>query len=52
MSDSVDSAAMSDPDFLAERIRVRDELRELTERFRQLNEEFDRRTRAAWTPAC
>ena len=42
---------MSDPDFLAERTRVREELQELTERFRMLNEEFDRRARAAWAPA-
>jgi hypothetical protein len=48
MSESVDFAAMSDPDFLAERTRVREELQELTERFRKLNEEFDRRARAAW----
>jgi hypothetical protein len=51
MSDSGDFAAMSDPDFLAERTRVREELQQLTERFRMLNEEFDRRARAAWRPA-
>jgi hypothetical protein len=51
MSDSGDFMAMSDPDFLGERTRVREELRELTERFRLLNEEFDRRARAAWTLA-
>ena len=51
MSDSGDFATMSDPDFLAERTRVREELQELTERFRMLNEEFDRRARAAWRPA-
>jgi hypothetical protein len=50
MTDSGDFAAMSDPDFLAERTRVRAELQELTERFRLLNEEFDRRARAAWAP--
>ena len=49
MSDSGDFMAMSDPEFLAERTRVREELRELTERFQLLNDEFDRRARAAWT---
>jgi hypothetical protein len=51
MSDSGDFAAMSDPDFLAERTRVREQLQELTERFRMLNEEFDQRARAAWRSA-
>jgi hypothetical protein len=51
MNDSVDFTAMSDPDFLAERTRVREELQELTELFRKLNEEFDRRARAAWARA-
>jgi hypothetical protein len=51
MTDSGDFASMSDPDFLAERTRVREELQELTERFQKLNEEFDRRARAAWTQA-
>jgi hypothetical protein len=36
-------AAMSDPGFRAERSRVREELQELTEWYRRLNEEFDRR---------
>jgi hypothetical protein len=51
MTDNGDFAAMSDPDFLAERTRVREELQELTERFQLLNEEFDRRARAAWARA-
>jgi hypothetical protein len=51
MNDSVDFTAMSDPDFLSERTRVREELQELTELFRKLNEEFDRRARAAWARA-
>jgi hypothetical protein len=51
MSDSGEFAAMNDPDFLAERARVREELQELTERYRKLNQEFDRRARTAWTPA-
>jgi hypothetical protein len=51
MTDNGDFAAMSDPDFLSERTRVREELQELTERFQVLNEEFDRRARAAWARA-
>jgi hypothetical protein len=42
---------LDDPAFLAERARVREEPQELTERFRKLNEEFDRRARAAWASA-
>jgi hypothetical protein len=49
MSDS-GAFRMSDPDFLAERRRVREELEVLTERYRTLNEEFDRRARITWTP--
>jgi hypothetical protein len=51
MSDSDEFAVLSDPDFLAERKRVREELQELTERYRKLNQEFDRRARTAWTSA-
>jgi hypothetical protein len=43
--------AMSDPEFLAERRRVREELQILTERYREINQEFDRRAQTAWTPA-
>jgi hypothetical protein len=39
---------LDDPAFLAERKRVREELQELTERYRRLNEEFDRRARVTW----
>jgi hypothetical protein len=51
-------SAMSDPDFLAERRRVREELEhtpehevslELAARFQELDEEFLRRARIAWT---
>lgn len=42
---------LDDPAFLAERARVREELAELTERYRKLNEEFDWRARSAWAPA-
>jgi hypothetical protein len=51
MSESAGFAAMSDPDFLAERTRVREELQQLAERYRKLNEEFDRRAQAAWATA-
>jgi hypothetical protein len=57
--------AMSDPDFLAERRRVREELEhtlehtpehevsaELTARYQELDEEFLRRASLAWMPAC
>jgi hypothetical protein len=53
-----DYSAMSDPDFLAERRRVREELEhtpqhevsaELAIRYRQLDEEFLRRASLAWT---
>ncbi|HEY0934935.1 MAG TPA: hypothetical protein VGD91_14465 [Trebonia sp.] len=37
---------MNDPDFLAERKRVREELQLLTERYRVINVEFDRRAGA------
>jgi hypothetical protein len=50
MSDSDDFTAMSDPDFLAERKRVRETLEALTERYRVINIEFDRRAGAKW--AC
>jgi hypothetical protein len=42
---------LDDPAFLAERKRVREELQMLTERYRRLNEEFDRRARAKWATA-
>jgi hypothetical protein len=49
MSDSDDIRAMSDPDFLAERTRVRETIETLQDRDRLLTEEFDRRARIAWT---
>jgi hypothetical protein len=51
MSDSDDFTAMSDPDFLAERKRVRETLEALTERYRVINIEFDRRAGVTWTSA-
>ena len=44
-------SAMSDPDFLAERKRVRETLEALTERYRAINIEFDRRAGAQWASA-
>jgi hypothetical protein len=51
MSDSDEFAAMSDPDFLAERKRVRETMEALAERYRLINIEFDRRAGATWTAA-
>jgi hypothetical protein len=57
MTSDNDLTKMNDPDFLAERRRVRDELEHipeqevnaaLTDRFEELNEEFLRRARIAW----
>jgi hypothetical protein len=49
MSDSDDFAAMSDPDFLAERTRVREAIEALTERIAKLDTEFTRRASLAWS---
>lgn len=46
-----DFGAMSDPDFLAERKRVREAIDALQERYRLVNAEFDRRASAAWGKA-
>jgi hypothetical protein len=55
-----DFSAMSDPDFLAERRRVREELEhtpeqavslELLARFQRFDEEFLRRASLAWSQA-
>jgi hypothetical protein len=51
MGDSDEFAVMSDPDFLAERKRVRETLEALTERYRAINIEFDRRAGAHWASA-
>jgi hypothetical protein len=51
MSDSDEFTAMSDPDFLAERKRVRETLEALNERYRMINIEFDRRAAAKWAAA-
>jgi hypothetical protein len=58
--DSPDLTTMDDPAFLAERRRVRtlvertptdEQSPELTARYQRLNDEFDRRARAAWARA-
>jgi hypothetical protein len=60
MSDGDEFSALDDPEFLAERARVRAALEyvpeheanpELLARFQRLDEEFIRRARAAWAPA-
>ena len=51
MRDSDEFTGMSDPDFLAERKRVRETLEALTERYRVINIEFDRRAGAKWATA-
>jgi hypothetical protein len=54
MDDDTDFITLGDPEFLAERRRVREELEdrptvELTARYERLDEEFLRRARIAWT---
>ena len=51
MSDSDDIRQMSDPDFLAERARVRETIEALQERLAELDDEFLKRARWAWTEA-
>jgi len=51
MNDSDEFAAMSDPDFLAERGRVRETLEALTERYRLINIEFNQRAGISWAQA-
>jgi hypothetical protein len=60
MGESDDFSQLGDPEFLAERRRVREELEgtsgqavspELASRYERLNDEFLRRARVAWTRA-
>jgi hypothetical protein len=60
MDESDDFSQLGDPEFLAERRRVREELEhtpeqavspELTARYEKLNDEFLRRARIAWAQA-
>jgi hypothetical protein len=46
-----DFSAMNDPDFLAERTRVRETIEALTERLTRLDDEFIRRAAARWQEA-
>jgi hypothetical protein len=52
MDDSDDVRRLSDPDFLAERKRVRESIEALRERLADLDDEFIRRASAAWTAAA
>ncbi|MGH3250672.1 MAG: hypothetical protein ACRDOI_31310 [Trebonia sp.] len=51
MADSDDIRQLSDPDFLAERTRVREAIEVLRERMTELDDEFIKRARSAWTKA-
>jgi hypothetical protein len=44
-----DFTQLDDPAFLAERTRVRETIESLTERYKALTAEFDRRATAKWT---
>jgi hypothetical protein len=43
-----DFKSMSDPDFLAERQRVRETISALQDRYQRMTDEFDRRAAAVW----
>lgn len=51
MGDRDDIRQMSDPDFLAERARVREAIEALRERMAELDDEFVKRAGAAWAQA-
>jgi hypothetical protein len=44
-----DFTQLDDPTFLAERTRVRETIESLTERYKALTAEYDRRAAAKWT---
>ena len=48
MGDTDDFSAMDDPEFLAERRRVRELIEALRDRYEALTREFDRRAAAKW----
>jgi hypothetical protein len=52
MAGSDDIRKMSDPDFLAERSRVRETIETLQARMAVLDDEFTRRAGTAWTEAA
>lgn len=49
VGDSDDIRQMSDPDFLAERARVREAIEALQKRMAEMDAEFIKRARLAWT---
>ncbi len=51
MGDNDDIRQLSDPDFLAERTRVRETVEALQERLAELDDEFIKRAGAAWAEA-
>lgn len=51
MNDSDGICQLSDPDFLAERKRVREAIEVLQERLASLDDEFVKRARSTWTQA-
>lgn len=51
MSSSSDFTQMSDPEFLAERQRVREELEKISEQYQRMDAEFDRRAAGQWATA-
>jgi hypothetical protein len=51
MGDNDDVRQLSDPDFLAERARVRETIEALQERMAELDDEFIKRAGAAWSEA-
>lgn len=52
MGDNDDVRQLSDPDFLAERARVRDTIEALQARLEELDDEFIKRAGAAWKEAA
>jgi len=48
----IDIRQLSDPDFLAERARIRETIEALSERMAEMDDEFVRRASAAWTEAA
>ena len=51
MGDNDDIRQLSDPEFLAERARVRETIDALQERLAELDDEFIKRAGAAWAQA-
>lgn len=48
MGGDEDFRSMNDPDFLAERRRVREAIDAMQDRYQRMNDEFDRRAAASW----